>query len=143
MSGQPPDRNRSSSNPSNFNTPNHGRIRSRTIDTPTIPTSQLVRFPQGPTSPPQGHRAIPTATFGRDELPNDLQRFGGQSVIPFVRWAFLVFDGAGRERPNHNFLPEVDNAIFWSETIVSHSPFCLHAFSLSLNIHSKSKLITC
>ena len=101
----------------------HGRIRSNTTDPATLPQGPLRPFPQGPTSPRQGHAPIPTVA-GRDprDPPTVVQTFAEGSVSPFLRWAFTVFEN-NRARPNFDFLPDVDIAIRVSETIVSN-PSC-------------------
>lgn len=42
-------------------------------------------------------------------------------MTPFLRWAFAVEEN-GRIHPNHNFDPDMNNAIHISETIVSSIP---------------------
>ncbi|KAH7406609.1 hypothetical protein DE146DRAFT_743656 [Phaeosphaeria sp. MPI-PUGE-AT-0046c] len=97
--------------------PKHGQIRSvsRTFDTNVTPSRRP--YLQGPASPPQGHRPIPTVVRPADQSPTDLQRFSEFSITPFCRWAFVVDNGRGGVRANHNYDPDIDNAIWWSETI--------------------------
>ena len=74
------------------------------------------------------HRAPPTVHHLREEEPNPLQRWNGSSVSPFMRWAYAVTDARGAVRPNYNYDPDMNNAIYLSETIVS-------TFLLSLHLH--------
>lgn len=100
--------------------PRHGRIPSETrfFDPPTTPSRDP--YPEGPTSPPQGHRPIPTVARHVDDGPTPLQRFSEGSIVPFCRWAFAVENKQGNGvRSNYNYDPDIDNAIWWSETVVS------------------------
>ncbi|KAH7066056.1 hypothetical protein BKA63DRAFT_584924 [Paraphoma chrysanthemicola] len=115
MSGSAPNRsNRAPSGNyplSDYNaSPRHGRIRSRTIESPGSPQGVQRAYPAGPTSPPQGYRPISTVIYDPNQPPNDLQRFIGLSMEPFLRWAFTIVDERGRVHPNHNYLPDIDNA---------------------------------
>ncbi|KAH7067196.1 hypothetical protein FB567DRAFT_574186 [Paraphoma chrysanthemicola] len=140
MSGSTPNRsNRAPSGtypPSDYNaSPRHGRIRSRTIDSPGSPQGAQRAYPAGPTSPPQAYRPIPTVMYGPNQRPNDLQRFVGQSMEPFLRWAFAIVDERGRVHPNHNYLPDIDNAVYWSETIdaFNRDPRLMHELILRIS----------
>lgn len=107
----------SSGNP--YNTPRHGRIPSRTgIESMSPPQAQQLSMPN--------HRAPPTVYHLREEEPTPLQRWNGASVNPFMRWAYTVLDSRGSTRPNYNYDPDMNNAIYLSETIVSTPPFSLH-----------------
>jgi hypothetical protein len=108
--------------------PRHGRIPSDTRFFDPLVTPSRDRYPEGPTSPPQGHRPIPTVARHVDDAPTSLQRFSEGSIVPFCRWAFAVENTIGNGvRSNYNYDPDIDNAIWWSETIVSH---CLDSPSL-------------
>lgn len=76
-------------------------------------------FPTIPQSPPRGYEPTPTVNRGRDEPPTDLQRWSGEHLTPFLRWAFVVRDHNGNARANYNYDPDINNAINLSETIVS------------------------
>jgi hypothetical protein len=102
--------------------PRHGRTRSLSMNHPASP--KLPPYPTNPTSPPQGHRPIPTLRRAARQPPNDLQNFSERSIEPFCRWAFMVVDARGREQPNYNFTSDIENAIWVSETIVRF-PFIL------------------
>jgi hypothetical protein len=68
----------------------------------------------------------PVVHHDEEEMPNALQRWNGSSVTPFMRWAYAVRDARGNARPSYNYDPDMNNAIFLSETIVSIFPFHLH-----------------
>jgi hypothetical protein len=107
-----------SSSDSLRDTPRHGRIPSTSNAQPAIP----------------GHRTLLTVTVPPRAEPNELQRWAGESLRPFLRWAYAVIDRRGNARPNHDFNPDINNAIHVSETIVSplSLPFhpSLHLLSL-------------
>jgi len=44
-----------------------------------------------------------------------------------MRWAYAVTDARGAVRPNYNYDPDMNNAIYLSETIVSIFPILLHS----------------
>jgi hypothetical protein len=92
-------------------------------DDPQAPSRQP--HPDGLTSPTGGHRLIPSIIRSANDPPTELQRFAGELVTPFCRWAFIVYTSNNRPRPNHNYDPDIDNAICWSETIVCSAPFRL------------------
>jgi len=43
-----------------------------------------------------------------------------------MRWAYAVTDARGAVRPNYNYDPDMNNAIYLSETIVSTPLLSLH-----------------
>ncbi|KAF2848523.1 hypothetical protein T440DRAFT_536333 [Plenodomus tracheiphilus IPT5] len=102
-----------SGTPNTYGTPRHGRVSSRS-GVQSISPSQG-GGPRGEQFP--GHQPTPTVTYGRDDVPSDLQRWNGQSMIPFLRWGFTVRDERGNAHPNYSFDPDVNNAIRLSETI--------------------------
>ncbi|KAF1352822.1 hypothetical protein EJ07DRAFT_35110, partial [Lizonia empirigonia] len=54
----------------------------------------------------------------RRHTPTDLQNWSGQNLVPFIRAILPVVDRVtGRVHANHNFGPEVNVAIRWSEHI--------------------------
>jgi hypothetical protein len=111
-------------------TPRHGRIRSGTIEQAVVPSQQP--YIEGPTSSHHGHSQIPTVVYSRHDVPTELQSYSGESIVPFCRWAFAIFGPNDRARPNHNFDLDIDNAIWWSYTIVSY-PFLPHYAEPELN----------
>ncbi|KAF2032777.1 hypothetical protein EK21DRAFT_109522 [Setomelanomma holmii] len=123
MSGPTPNRNRRRAlsgdyPPPDYNqSPRHGRIPSRTIEPANSPQGQQHALPAGPASPQPTYRPIPTVMYGPMQQPTNLQRFAGESVVPFLRWAFTIYDSHDRAKANHDYYPEVDNAVWWSETI--------------------------
>ena len=44
-----------------------------------------------------------------------------------MRWAYAVTDARGAVRPNYNYDPDMNNAIYLSETIVSLPLLPLHS----------------
>lgn len=73
--------------------------------------------------PPPAHRPIPTVIWDpRRYAANDLQAWAGQNLTPFLRSRFPVVDRVtGRVHANHDFDPDINSAIQWSEHIVSLS----------------------
>lgn len=97
-----------------YGAPRHGRIASQSGIQPF--------FQRGPQTPlPPHFRPTPTVHRAADQPPNDLQRWNGESVSPFMRWAYAVLDARGNAHPNYNYDPDMNVAINVSETIVSHS----------------------
>jgi hypothetical protein len=119
MSGQPHHRNNSARSPYHGG-PRQGRIPSQSgmQSFPQRQGQQVQTLPQTPSSPPQGHRPIPTVNRDPNTPPTDLQRWVGEQLVPFLRWAYTVRDNQGRVRANYNYDPDVNNAIHLSETIV-------------------------
>ena len=73
-----------------------------------------------------------------EEIPNALQRWNGESVNFFMRWAYTVRDGRGNAHPNYNYEPDMKNAAFLSETIVSALSISLPIPLPSLVFHSNT-----
>ncbi|KAG9194090.1 hypothetical protein G6011_04125 [Alternaria panax] len=124
---QPAQRGGQSSSGNPYSTPRHGRIPSRTGIKPLSP-------PQVHQPPLPGHRAPPTVHHLREDAPTPLQRWNGESVSPFMRWAYTVRDGSGQAKPNHNYDPDMNNAIFLSETIddFDRNPALVHELILRI-----------
>jgi hypothetical protein len=118
---QPPRRSGPPPSGTPYSTPRHGRIPSRTGIEPLSP-------PQAQQPPLPNHRAPPTVHHLREDAPTPLQRWNGESVTPFMRWAYTVRDAQGHARPNYNYDPDMNNAIFLSETIVSLPLLPLHSW---------------
>ncbi|KAF7674770.1 hypothetical protein GT037_007530 [Alternaria burnsii] len=118
--GQP-----SSQNP--YNAPRHGRIPSRT-------GIELLSPPHFSQPPLPGHRIPPTVHHLREDVPTPLQRWNGESVTPFMRWAYTVRDNSRQARPNYNYDPDMNNAIFLSETIddFDRNPALIHELILRI-----------
>jgi hypothetical protein len=97
--------------------------------TPQTPSRQP--YPDGLTSPAEGRRPIPSVVRSANDRQTELQRFAGESVTPSSRWAFVVYAGPNRPRPNYNYDPGIDNAVHWSETIERRTPFYLPFIKLT------------
>jgi hypothetical protein len=132
---QPPRRGGPPASGTTYSTPRHGRIPSRTGIEPLSPPSQAQQLP----SP--NHRTPPTVHHLREEAPTPLQRWNGESVTPFMRWAYMVRDAQGQARPNYNYDPDMNNAIYLSETIVRllPPPLPLQSYTpLKSNTHART-----
>ncbi|KAH6883267.1 hypothetical protein BKA58DRAFT_417061 [Alternaria rosae] len=127
LGNQPPRRSGAPSSGSPYNTPRHGRIPSRTGIEPMSPPQA-----QQPSMP--NHRAPPKVHHLQEEEPTPLQRWNGASVNPFMRWAYTVLDARGSTRPNYNYDPDMNNAIYLSETIddFDRNPSLVHELVLRI-----------
>ncbi|OWY58471.1 hypothetical protein AA0120_g11166 [Alternaria tenuissima] len=127
QANQPSRRDGQSSSQNPYNTPRHGRIPSRTGIEPLSP-------PHVVQPPLPGHRIPPTVHHLREDVPTPLQRWNGESVTPFMRWAYTVRDNSGQARPNYNYDPDMNNAIFLSETIddFDRNPALIHELILRI-----------
>jgi hypothetical protein len=101
-----------------YDTPRHGLI-------PSLGGTQPLSPPQVQAHLVPGRRPPPVVHHDEEEMLNALQRWNGSSVNSFMRWAYAVRDARGNARPSYNYDPDMNNAIFLSETIVSIFPVYL------------------
>ena len=90
------------------------------------PGQQPVRPPVTPSSPPRTSPPFPSMVFDRNAPQTDFQRWGGEQLMPFLRWAYPVYHANGSVAANAGYESDIDNAVHLSETIVCIPSFLLH-----------------
>ncbi|KAH6639584.1 hypothetical protein C7974DRAFT_410544 [Boeremia exigua] len=86
-----------------------GQRNDRPVQNPALSAQRL----------PPAHQPIPSVTWNpHQQVANDLQNWAGQTLVPFLRSRFTAIDqNTGRVYTSHNYDPDINRAIRWSEHI--------------------------